>query len=58
MIPNRSLAFAPSDDRLSTKTTTREEWSYILLVIKELLLMSYDSFFTMLWKKLWKKGLK
>jgi len=44
--------------KLSTETTPREEWSYILLVLKELLSMSYDSFSTTLWKKLWKKGLK
>jgi hypothetical protein len=40
----------------STKTTAKEEWSYILIVLKELLSMSYDSFSTTLWKKLWKKA--
>jgi hypothetical protein len=44
--------------KLSTETTPREEWSYILLVLKELLSMSYDSFSTALWKKLWKNKLK
>jgi hypothetical protein len=44
--------------KLSTETTPKEEWSYILLVLKELLTMSYDSFSTTLWKKLWKKGFK
>jgi hypothetical protein len=44
--------------KLSTETTPREEWSYIALVLKELLSMSYDSFSTALWKKLWKTKLK
>lgn len=57
MIPDRSLAFAPSDDKLSTETTPREEWSYILLVLRELLTMSYESFSTRLLKKLWKNKL-
>jgi hypothetical protein len=43
---------------ISTETTPREEWSYILLVLKELLSMSYQSFSTRMWKKLWKKALK
>jgi hypothetical protein len=38
------------------KTTTREEWSYILLVLHELLLMSYDSFLTRLWKSCGKRA--
>jgi len=44
--------------KLSTETTPREEWSYILLVLKELLTMSFESFSTMLLKKLWKIKLK
>jgi hypothetical protein len=44
--------------KLSDKTTSREEWSYILLVLKELLSMTYDSFSTGLLKKLWKNKLK
>jgi hypothetical protein len=43
--------------KLSTETTPIEEWSYIALVLKELLSMSYDSFSTMLLKKLWKNKL-
>jgi hypothetical protein len=41
-----------------TKTTPREEWSYILLVLKELLSMSFSQIYDNLWKKLWKKGFK
>jgi len=44
--------------KLSTETTIVEEWSYILLVCRELLSMSYDSFSTGLLKKLWKSKLK
>ena len=58
MTHDRSLAFAPSDDKLSTETTPREEWSYILLVLKELLSMSFSQLHDNLWKKLWKKGFK
>jgi hypothetical protein len=58
MIHDRSLAFAPSDDKLSTETTPREEWSYILLVLRELITMGIESFSTTLWKKLWKTKLK
>jgi hypothetical protein len=43
---------------VSTKTTPREEWSYILLVLKELLSMSFSQVYNNLWKKLWKKALK
>jgi hypothetical protein len=44
--------------KLSTETTAKEEWSYIALVLKELLSMSYESFSTRLLKKLWKNGFK
>jgi hypothetical protein len=40
----------------STKTTPREEWSYIALVLKELLLMSFSQVYDNLWKKLWKNS--
>jgi hypothetical protein len=43
---------------LPTKTTPREEWSYITLVLRELLTMGIESFSTGLLKKLWKKGFK
>jgi hypothetical protein len=43
--------------KLSTETTPREEWSYILLVLHELLNMGCESFSTMLLKKLWKNKL-
>ena len=42
----------------STHTTAKEEWSYIALVLKELVSMTYDSFSTGLLKKLWKNGFK
>ncbi len=43
---------------VSTKTTPREEWSYIALVLKELLSISFSQVYNNLWKKLWKKALK
>jgi len=58
MTHDRSLAFAPSDDKLSTETTPREEWSYILLVLRELVNMSFSQIYDNLWKKLWKSKLK
>jgi hypothetical protein len=58
MTHDRSLAFAPSDYKLSTETTPREEWSYILLVFRELVSMSFSQVYDNLWKKLWKKGFK
>jgi hypothetical protein len=44
--------------KLSEKTTPREEWSYILLVLRELVSMSFSQVYDNLWKKLWKKGFK
>jgi hypothetical protein len=43
---------------LPTKTTAREEWSYILLVLRELVSMSFSQLHDNLWKKLWKTQLK
>lgn len=43
---------------LPTKTTPREEWSYILLVLRELVSMSFSQLHDNLWKKLWKTQLK
>jgi hypothetical protein len=37
-----------------TKTTAREEWSYIYIVLRELVIMSFPQSFILLWKKLWK----
>jgi hypothetical protein len=39
---------------LSTKTTAREEWSYIYIVLRELVSMSFSGIHDKLWKKLWK----
>jgi len=44
--------------KLSTETTAKEEWSYIALVLKELLSMGFSTVSDNLWKKLWKKGFK
>jgi len=44
--------------KLSTETTAKEEWSYILLVCRELVSMGFQSFSTRLLKKLWKNGFK
>ena len=42
----------------STQTTIVEEWSYIALVLRELLLMGFSTVSDNLWKKLWKTKLK
>jgi hypothetical protein len=43
---------------LSTETTAKEEWSYIALVLRELLSMGFSTVSDNLWKKLWKTKLK
>ena len=58
MTHDRSLAFAPSNDKLTTQTTIVEEWSYIALVLRELLSMGFSTVSDNLWKKLWKTKLK
>ena len=42
----------------STQTTIVEEWSYIALVLRELLSMGFSTVSDNLWKKLWKTKLK
>jgi hypothetical protein len=43
---------------MPTKTTSKEEWSYILIVLKELVSMGFSTVYDRLWKKLWKISFK